>query len=394
MADASSHSAAGVPEPIRDSFENVGLCEELTRAIYRHNFNRPSVIQGRALRPMLEGRNVIGHAQSGTGKTVAYVIAALQHLDASSTTCQSLVLVPTREVALEVQRMMLALGQTLGVRCFACTGNTPVRPEIDKFREGQQCVIGTPGKVADMMRRRHLRVDSVKFLVLDEIDEMLCRGFGSHIYEVFRLLPVAVQVCLFSSATCLAPEVVDLTSKFMPDAVQILVRSLQPLSLEGVRQFYIDAEREAWKLDTLFDLCECCPTLRAVVYVSTLSNCKALTANLQKHGISACCMHNGLDPNEREIAVRKFHSGTARMLVATDLLVRGLDDQRLGVVINYDLPQQMEKYLHRVGRNGKFNGNRVAISLVTSDDLQTFRAMERYFCTHIQELPADIGGVF
>merc|ERR1711959_760478 len=235
--------------PVFESFDDYDLNENLLRGIYSYGFEKPSAIQQRAIKPILDGRDTIGQAQSGTGKTATFVIGALQKIDLSDRMCQALILAPTRELAQQIHKVGLALGDYMKVRCHSCIGGTSVREDIDKLKEGQHLVVGTPGRVYDMLSKRHFRLDNLQVFVLDEADEMLSRGFKDQIYDIFKCLPPNVQVCLFSAT--MPPEILDLTGKFMRDAVRILVK------------------KEEWKIDTLCDLYETLTITQAIIYCNT-----------------------------------------------------------------------------------------------------------------------------
>jgi translation initiation factor 4A len=373
--------------PVVDSFDDLDLQEGLLRGIYSYGFERPSAIQQRGIRPILEGRDTIGQAQSGTGKTATFVIGALQRIDYGNHQCQALILAPTRELAQQIQKVVLALGDYLKIRCHACIGGTSVRDDIDRLRDGQQCVVGTPGRVLDMIGKRHFNVNSLVTFVLDEADEMLSRGFKDQIYDIFKTLPPNVQVCLFSAT--MAPEILDLTTKFMRDAVRILVKK-DELTLEGIRQFYVAIEKEEWKLDTLCDLYETLTITQAIIYCNTRRKVDFLADQMAKRDFTISTMHAELDQKERDLIMREFRSGSSRVLISTDLLARGIDVQQVSLVINFDLPQNMENYLHRIGRSGRFGRKGVAISFVTNNDVRSMKDIERYYHTQIEEMPMDI----
>jgi len=386
--DGLSVSVTGADEyPVVDSFDDLDLQEGLLRGIYSYGFERPSAIQQRGIRPILDGRDTIGQAQSGTGKTATFVIGALQRIDYQNSQCQALILAPTRELAQQIQKVVLALGDYLRVRCHACIGGTSVRDDIDRLRDGQQCVVGTPGRVLDMIGKRHFNVNNLLCFVLDEADEMLSRGFKDQIYDIFKTLPPNVQVCLFSAT--MAPEILDLTTKFMRDAVRILVKK-DELTLEGIRQFYVAIEKEEWKLDTLCDLYETLTITQAIIYCNTRRKVDFLADQMTKRDFTVSTMHAELDQKERDLIMREFRSGSSRVLISTDLLARGIDVQQVSLVINYDLPQNMENYLHRIGRSGRFGRKGVAINFVTNNDVRSMKDIERYYHTQIEEMPMDI----
>merc|ERR1711879_404183 len=333
-------SVSGADEyPVVDSFDDLDLQEGLLRGIYSYGFEKPSAIQQRGIKPILDGRDTIGQAQSGTGKTATFVIGALQRIDFGHHACQALILAPTRELAQQIHKVVLALGDYLKVKCHACIGGTSVRDDIDRLRDGQHVVVGTPGRVYDMVSKRHLRIDDLLTFVLDEADEMLSRGFKDQIYDIFKTLPPNVQVCLFSAT--MAPEILDLTTKFMRNAVRILVKK-DELTLEGIKQFYVGIEREEWKLETLCDLYETLTITQAIIYCNKRRKVDLLALELTKRDFTVSMMHADLDHNERELVMREFRSGSSRVLISTDLLARGIDVQQVSLVINFELPQNTE----------------------------------------------------
>jgi len=373
--------------PVFESFDDYDLKEGLLRGIYSYGFEKPSAIQQRGIKPILDGRDTIGQAQSGTGKTATFTIGCLQRIDYDLKACQALILAPTRELASQIQKVALALGDYLRVRCHVCIGGTSVRDDIDKLREGQHLVVGTPGRVFDMISKRHLRVDDLITFVLDEADEMLSRGFKDQIYDIFKTLPPNVQVCLFSAT--MPPDILELTTKFMRESIRILVKK-DELTLEGIRQFYVAIEKEEWKLDTLCDLYETLTITQAIIYCNTRRKVDFLADQLSKRDFTISTMHAELDQKERDLVMREFRSGSSRVLISTDLLARGIDVQQVSLVINYDLPQNMENYLHRIGRSGRFGRKGVAINFVTNNDVRAMKEIERFYHTQIEEMPMDI----
>mmetsp|Transcript_4149 Transcript_4149/g.12116 ORF Transcript_4149/g.12116 Transcript_4149/m.12116 type:complete len:395 (-) Transcript_4149:222-1406(-) len=373
--------------PAFDSFDDMNLQDGLLRGIYSYGFEKPSAIQQRAIRPIIDGRDTIGQAQSGTGKTAAFLVGALARTDFGQHMCQALVLAPTRELALQIQKVACALGDYLGIRCHVCIGGTARRDDLQALRSGQHVVVGTPGRVLDMIQKGALGIASLKVLILDEADEMLSYGFKDQIYSVFKILHPEVQVCLFSAT--LAPDILDLTSKFMRDPVRILVKK-DELTLEGIQQFYVAIEREDWKLDILCDLYETLTITQSIIYCNTQRKADRLSQEMAKRDFTVSVMHAGLDQDERRLVMQEFRSGSSRVLISTDLLARGIDVQQVSLVINYDLPPNTANYLHRIGRSGRFGRKGFAINFVTLKEVPTMRDIERHYATQIEELPADI----
>jgi len=247
--------------------------------------------------------------------------------------------------------------------------------------------VGTPGRVLDLLDRHSFCVSDLKVFILDEADEMLSVGFKDQIYQIFKLLPCQVQVCLFSAT--MPPEVLDLTSKFMRDPIQILVKKDQ-LTLEGINQYYVAVERDEWKLDVLCDLYETLTISQCIVYCNTRRTVEYLERAMDKRDFTVSVIHADLDQTQRSLVMRQFQSGSSRVLISTDLLARGIDVQQVSLVINYDLPSSTENYLHRIGRSGRFGRKGVAINFVTSRDIRQMQRIECFYETQIQELPADI----
>jgi len=370
-----------------ESFDDLELQDNLLRGIYSYGYERPSAIQQRGIKPIIDGRDVIGQAQSGTGKTATFLVGALERIEFDCRYCQSIILAPTRELALQIQKVARGLGDYLGIRCHACIGGTRRQDDIDRLREGQHMIVGTPGRVWDLLLKRSLDVERLKSFVLDEADEMLSVGFKDQIYDIFKKLPPDVQVCLFSAT--MPPDILDLTEKFMREPVRILVKK-DELTLEGIQQFYVAIEKEDWKLDTLCDLFEVLTVSQSIIYCNTRRKVDYLEQQMTQRDFTVSVIHAELDQEARSLVMREFQSGSSRVLICTDLLARGIDVQQVSLVINYDLPQKVESYLHRIGRSGRFGRKGVAINFATTRDVRALRDIERHYCTQIDELPADI----
>ena len=353
------------------------------------------------------GSDVIAQAQSGTGKTATFSISVLQKLDPNVKACQALILAPTRELAQQIQKVVVAIGDFMSIDCHACIGGTSVRDDMQALQAGPQVVVGTPGRVQDMIQRRVLKTDSMKMFVLDEADEMLSvciefpqwvcvflltiwqRGFTEQIYDIFQLLPQSTQVVLLSAT--MPQDVLEVTTKFMRDPVRILVKKAE-LTLEGIKQFYIAVEKEDWKLDTLSDLYETVTITQAVIFCNTRRKVDWLTDKLTARDFTVSAMHGDMDQNQRDLIMKEFRSGSSRVLIATDLLARGIDVQQVSLVINYDLPANRENYIHRIGRGGRFGRKGVAINFVTADDVRMMREIEQFYSTQIEEMPMNVAG--
>lgn len=382
--------------PAVHSFDDLALREGLRRGISSCGFERPRVAQQHGLRHVLPGRDAIVVAPSGTGSTSTLAIAALQRIDFSKRECQALLLAPTRELAQQIQTVVLALGDYSEVRCQNICDVTYDR----HIRDGQNCIVGTPGRVLDAISNRHLQVDNVVMFVLDEAHRILSRD---EVCSIFKALPANVQVCLFSAA--MTPKILDLTNAIMRDAVRIVVKR-GGLTLDGVRQFHLGIEREEWKVDTLCDIYThfrdiyapfpSLPLKNAIVYCNTPRNVDFLADRMTKAGFSVSTPNNPLGEGEdvwdewpilRPIIIQPL------VFITTDLFARGSDEQRR-FVINYDLPEDVEKYLYRLGRSRRSVGTGVAINFVTADHVRAMKEIARYHHTWIEEMPFDIEDIF
>jgi len=375
-------------DTVVDNFDDMNLRESLLRGIFAYGFEKPSAIQQRAIMPAIKGYDLIAQAQSGTGKTATFSVAILQQVEfVEKIRCQALVLAPTRELAQQIQKVVLALGDYQKVKCHACIGGTAVRADITTLQEGVHVVVGTPGRVFDMISRNALDTDFMKMFVLDEADEMLSRGFKDQIYDVFRKLPSNIQVILLSAT--MPEDVLEVTKRFMRDPINILVKK-EELTLEGIKQFYINVEKEEWKLETLTDLYETMTITQAVIFLNTRRKVDWLKEKLGEKDFTVSSMHGDMEQSERDVIMKEFRTGSSRILITTDLLARGIDVQQVSLVINYDLPNNRENYIHRIGRGGRFGRKGVAINFVTVDDVRILRDIETFYNTTIEAMPMNV----
>jgi translation initiation factor 4A len=392
--DAESDSLATNETPDLDEaiedFEDMNLPDQLLRGIYAYGFEKPSAIQQRAVRPIRMGRDLIAQAQSGTGKTGAFAIGTLATIDTTLGACQSIILSPTRELAKQTRNVVASLGEYMNVQVYLCVGggDAPVHEECRKLRRGgYQIIVGSPGRVLDLIRRRALSTDCLRQVFLDEADEMLSRGFSEQVYEIFQYIPESTQVCLFSATIPL--NVLEVTERFVRDPIRVLVKK-DELTLEGIQQFYIGIGQEDWKLETLCDLYESVTINQAIIYCNRREKVEWLQIELESRDFTVSCMHGDLDQHKRDV-MREFRSGSSRVLISTDLLARGIDVQHVSLVINYDIPLNRENYIHRIGRTDRFGRKGVAINFVTNRDICYLRDIEDFYATEIMELPENVG---
>jgi ATP-dependent RNA helicase len=372
------------------SFDKMGLKEDLLRGLFAFGFERPSAIQQRAMIPIITGRDMIAQAQSGSGKSSTIAITSCQRVNIRDNHIQVLVLSPTRELAMQTEKVTLAVGDFMNIKAHVCIGGKSISEDIRKLEAGVHVVSGTPGRVYDLIKLKVLCTRHIKMLVLDEADEMLSKGFKEQIYDVYRYLPPEIQVVLVSAT--LPHEVLELTHKFMTDPILVLVKR-DELTLEGIKQFFVPVEREEWKFDTLCDLYDSLTITQAVIFCNTRKKVEWLVEKLRQNNFTVSCMHGEMKQLERDAIMNEFRSGNTRVLVTTDVWARGLDVPQVSLVINYDLPNSRENYIHRIGRSGRFGRKGVAINFVRNDDIRVLRDIEQYYSTQIDEMPMALSEV-
>ncbi|CAF0735340.1 unnamed protein product [Adineta steineri] len=370
-----------------EHFDQLNLRESLLRGIYNYGFERPAELQQRTLKPCISGRDIIVQAQSGTGKSAACIIAILQQIDMDCNDCQALILAPTRELSQGLHRLVLALGEHMNITCHPCVGGTKIRDDIKRLEAGTQVVVGTPGRICDMLKKSILRSEKMEILVLDEADEILYRGFDEQINEIRTMLPGHIQIIVLS--TTMPQYLCEMTQKLMNNPVHILLEP-NDRTLEGIRQFYINIEREERKLDTLYGLLDTLTAAPAVICCNTYQKVDWLTEKLREHGFTVSALHVNMDAKQYNNAMNEFRTGSSRILIRTDALLNNTDVPQVALVINYEVPIRREHYIRRIGRYGAFGRKGTAITFITQDEQQTLRDIEKFYNTSIQEMPMDI----
>jgi ATP-dependent RNA helicase len=364
------------------------LRDELMKGIYAYGFDKPSSVQQRAIMPIIEGKDIIVQSQAGTGKTCVFAVGALQRIETKIKDTQILILSPTRELAEQSQKVILALGDYMKVTAHCCVGGKSVDEDLKKFNHGTQIISGTPGRVYDMIQRKSFKTKNVKMLVIDEADEMLSRGFKEQVYDIYRYLPVSTQNVVVSAT--LPEDVLEMTSQFMAeDTVKILVKRSK-ISLEGIKQFYIDVQKEEHKFATLCDLYDSLTISQAVIFCNEKKTVEWLCSKMRENFFTVSMMHGDLPQKERDKIMQEFRMGETRVLIASDIWGRGLDVQQVSLVINYDLPFNKEMYIHRIGRSGRFGRRGIAINLVKEEQMKQLHDIEKYYSITIEEMPNNI----
>jgi len=370
-----------------DDFEEMELKDTILRGIYGYGFEKPSEIQARAIVPMVSGIDIIAQAQSGTGKTGTFIIGTLQLIDENTKGCQALIVVPTRELAQQILNVCLNLGQYTKIKPVLCVGGTNIIESKNELTKTATIVIGTPGRIIDMIEKRYLSTRLVKLLVLDEADEMLSLSFQEQIKKIIQSISEKSQICLFSAT--MPNEVLNISKLFLREPELILVKQ-EELTLEGIKQFYIELENEDWKFDTFCDIYEMISINQSIIYVNTKKRAEWLKDKLLENNFTISIIHSEMKPLERTEIMKRFRAGDSRILISTDLLSRGIDIQQVSLVINYDLPYNKESYIHRIGRSGRFGRKGVAINLVSKKDIKKLEELKAFYSTQIDPMPESI----
>jgi ATP-dependent RNA helicase DeaD len=352
-------------------FTSLNLREEVTQAINELGYSEPTPIQTSLIPIMLSGADVIGQAQTGTGKTAAFALPIL-HNFTPQRHIQALILAPTRELALQVADSMTVYGKYLDVRVLAVYGGQPYGPQISRLNRGVDVVVGTPGRLLDLIERKALNIKHVRTLVLDEADEMLNMGFMEDVEKILAETPAERQTALFSAT--LPPRIRSLANRFMRDPQSVNIKR-ETLTLASTEQRYY-LVHEADKTNALTRLFEVEPIKSALIFARTRAETATLANELVVRGIPAEAIHGDLDQNARERVLGRFRANQLKVLVATDVAARGLDIHDISHVFNYHLPDDAEVYIHRIGRTGRAGRSGVAITLVSPREKRRLREVE------------------
>jgi ATP-dependent RNA helicase DeaD len=367
------------------SFAELGLSEPLLDALKHLGYERPTPIQEQTIPALLEGRDVMGQAQTGTGKTAAFGLPLLQYVDPDDPNVQAIVLTPTRELCIQVTQALRAYGQNRGIEVVAVFGGAPIRDQAARLKREAQVVVGTVGRVLDMISRHHLMLDDTRYVVLDEADEMLDLGFLEDVETILSRCPQGRQTALFSAT--IPREIRSLADKFMHDPVEIEVRAAT-LTIDTVDQYYVEvADRE--KPDALVEVIKTEVPEQAIVFVRTKIGVDRLARRLNDGGVRVKALHGDMSQGSRDGVMIAFKSGRERLLVATDVAARGLDITGVSHVVNYDIPNSPDIYVHRIGRTGRAGEAGRAITLITPKQRRELRAIERHANTEIEEWSAN-----
>ena len=386
--DANTDANTETPIVIYNTWDELDLKPELLRSIYSHGFEKPSPIQSKGIAPIKEGRDVIAQAQSGTGKTGCFTVGALSRVDVQENSSQILIMAPTHELAQQKTSVIHGLSNMItGIRIKTVIGGSSIDNDITEMREKPpHIIVGCPGRIYDMIRRRHINANKFKLVILDEADEMLSSGFKEQVYNIFQHLNKNVQLALFSAT--LPNNIYQITNKFMRNPVNICVKA-ESLTLEGIKQYYVAIEDDRQKYLTLKDLYHHITLAQCIIYSNSVKRVIDLYEAMKEDGFPVCCIHSGMDKFERDKSFKEFKNGTARVLISSNVTARGIDIQQVSVVINFDLPKDIHSYLHRIGRSGRWGRKGTGITFITRRDIIKMKEIETYYNTQIEELPGS-----
>lgn len=369
--------------------ETLNLKQKLLRGIYAFGFEKPSSIQKKALYPLTYRPpvDIIAQAQSGTGKTGAFVTGTLQIINEKHNNTQAIILAPTHELAIQTKHVLDDIGRFLKVKSQLLVGGSSVEKDKKLLIENTpHVVIGTPGRVHDMFRRRYLSNKHLKLLVIDEADEMLSSGFTEQMYKIFQFMPNSIQIGLFSAT--MPNDLKQLTDKFLRDPVEILVKAEQ-LTLQGIAQYFINIEDDVQKYETLKDLFSSLTVSQAIIYCNSTKRVDDLQEAMEADNFPVKKIHGKMPDDERKKTHNEFKHGGCRVLITSDLFARGIDVQQVSIVINFDIPKNEHTYLHRIGRSGRWGRKGIAINFQTKHDITRLKKFEDYYSTQIEEMPAN-----
>ncbi|MEA2479308.1 MAG: ATP-dependent helicase DeaD [Thermoleophilaceae bacterium] len=369
------------------TFKELGLSEPLVEALTGLGYTDPTPIQEQAIPALLAGRDVIGQAQTGTGKTAAFGLPLLDYIDPSSQDVEALVLTPTRELCIQVTQALRGYGEKRGIDVVAVFGGAPIRDQMTRLRRGGgQVVVGTVGRVLDLMSRHALVLTSTRFVVLDEADEMLDLGFLEDVETILSRTPSGRQTALFSAT--MPPPIHALADKFMYDPEVIKVRAAT-LTIDTVDQYYVEVGSDKEKPAALARVLKSERPDQAIIFTRTKIGADRLSRALGDQGLRVKTLHGDMSQGARDGVMISFKEGRERLLVATDIAARGLDISGVSHVINYDLPNSPEVYVHRIGRTGRVGREGTAITLSTPKQAKDLDAIRKHANTEIEPWSED-----
>jgi superfamily II DNA/RNA helicase len=372
-----------------DNFDNLNLHENLLKGVYLHGFVKPSKIQINGIKSINTGQDCIIQSQSGTGKTATYLLGILNRFTYDMTTCQGIIITPTRELSTQVYNVAVNLSKYTNYKIVKCVGGTNITQNRNELKN-VSLVIGTLGRIYHMLLEKKINIHNLKLITFDEADNLLDDGLNEKIHFIFDKIPIGIQVLLISAT--ISHNLFNISKQFMHDPIKILLKNNE-IIINLISQFYLNIENEEYKFDTLLDLYNIISTSQTIIFCNTIKKIELLEHNLKENNFPITVLHSEMTQEERDNIIKEFRDGKTRILLTTDLLSRGIDIPQVNMVINYDLPNNKETYVHRIGRCGRFNKKGVAISMVKLNDqvdIKIFAKMKNFYKMNITEMPEDI----
>lgn len=366
-------------------FEDYFLKRELLMGIFEKGFERPSPVQERAIPIILQNRNVLARAKNGTGKTAAFIIPCLEKTDTTKNWIQVLMLVPTRELALQTSAEVRELGKHMNVECMVSTGGTSLKDDIMRLFSPVHILVGTPGRILDLANKGVADLSNCRTVIMDEADKLLSPDFQPLLERLLSFAAPNRQICLFSAT--FPVTVKNFKDRFIPNPYEINL--MDDLTLKGITQFYafVMERQKVHCLNTLFSKLE---INQSVIFCNSVNRVELLAKRITELGYSCFYIHAKMQQAHRNRVFHEFRNGATRHLVSSDLFTRGIDVQSVNVVINFDFPKNSETYLHRIGRAGRFGHLGLAVNLITKDDRFNLYRIEQELATEIRPIPATI----
>ena len=369
-----------------NTWEDFDLNILILRGIYAYGYETPSPIQKKSIKHLMDKKDVIAQAQSGTGKTGAFSVGVLSNIDLSKPTTQAIILSPTHELSKQTYDVIKNIGLYLkNVNVKLLIGGTSLTDDINNLNNNTyNIIVGCPGRVLDMISRNHINTNDVSMLIIDEADQMLSFGFKEQIYDLCKYLTTSCQIALYSAT--LPNEVEQISHKFMNDPVKILVNS-DMLTLEGIEQYYVVLDNDATKFDTLKDLYNSISMSQCIIYCNSIKRVDQLYNAMKEDNFTASYIHGNMDKSERIRSFDDFKTGKSKVLISSNVTARGIDIQQVSTVINFDVPKCVHTYLHRIGRSGRWGRKGTSINFVTNYDIESLKQIEKHYGIEIKELP-------
>jgi len=371
-----------------DSFEDpeLGISNDVLKGIYSYGYEKPSQIQRVAIKPIIEGRDIVIQSHSGTGKTATFIIGLLERVDVTINKPQCIVISNTRELADQTYKVFLSLSHYTNVKCNLCIGgDMQYKYNIENIKD--HVIIGTPGRISDLINKDIISSSDLKMIIIDEADDVLSTSFRKQVKRIFNKMPKESQVVLISAT--IPQEMSELFENLLkPDYLSILVKD-DELTLDGIIQYYINID-EQYKLDALIDLYKFISIGQAIVYCNKKNKADELKYALVDKSFAVSILHGDMIQKEREDIMKEFRTGATRILITTDILSRGIDIQQVSLVINYDMPKYPQTYIHRIGRSGRFGRKGAAINFVTKKEKNILSFIQKMYTTEIIPLPCNV----